>query len=283
MDAFAHAGGTFIDTAHVYANWASETPSVSEKTIGKWLKANNMYKQIIIGTKGAHPSNEQPNRLSRADIIGDLDESLDYLGLSTIDLYWLHRDDRSRPVADILATMNECVSAGKIRYFAASNWRTDRLEEANTYASEHSIAGFVASQISWSFGTLNDGAIEDKTIVDMDKKDKKWYERSRMTVLGFGSQAKGYFTKLDNNVPVSEGVLHRYDSAENRSKLARTQLLAKELDTTVTAIVLAYMTCNPVHAIPLVGCNSIAQVLDSAKGGDIDLTAAQIRYLDGKE
>src|SRR5258708_930457 len=83
LNAFAEAGGTFLDTAHVYANWAPGPRSISEKTIGAWLKATGGRDRLVIATKGGHPEpgHGYLSRLSPAEIIGDLDESLDFLGV----------------------------------------------------------------------------------------------------------------------------------------------------------------------------------------------------------
>src|SRR5215467_4718468 len=81
LDEFVRLGGNFIDTAHVYSDWIPGTKSTSEKTIGQWLKARGIRDQLNIGTKGAHPelTTMHISRLSSADIVQDLAESLDYL------------------------------------------------------------------------------------------------------------------------------------------------------------------------------------------------------------
>jgi aryl-alcohol dehydrogenase-like predicted oxidoreductase len=82
------------------------------------------------------------------------------LQAESIDLYWLHRDDPQRPVADILETLNSQVTQGKIRYFGCSNRRLERIEEAMRYAAEHGLAGFVGNQCMWSYAVPNRDAIE---------------------------------------------------------------------------------------------------------------------------
>lgn len=149
LDGFVDAGGTFIDTAHVYANWAPGPRSISEKTIGAWLKAIGSRNRLVIATKGGHPEPEHDrvSRLSPGEIVSDLVESLDFLGVDFIDLYWLHRDDLDRPVGEMLEVVNEQARLGKIRYFGCSNWRPNRIREAQDYASAHRLRPFVASQI----------------------------------------------------------------------------------------------------------------------------------------
>jgi aryl-alcohol dehydrogenase-like predicted oxidoreductase len=135
LDAFIAAGGNFIDTAHVYSDWIPNTKSTSEKLIGEWLRKSGMREDVLIATKGAHPRLTSMNvsRLSKDDIETDVHESLEYLQTETIDLYWLHRDDVSIPVGEIIEALNEQVWLGNIRYFGCSNWTFSRIQEAMDY------------------------------------------------------------------------------------------------------------------------------------------------------
>jgi aryl-alcohol dehydrogenase-like predicted oxidoreductase len=78
MDVYADRGGTFIDTAQVYANWLPVESSISEKTIGKWMKEKKNRHDMIVTTKGAHPRLDtmEQSRLSSADMKKDIEESL---------------------------------------------------------------------------------------------------------------------------------------------------------------------------------------------------------------
>src|SRR5947209_8447254 len=153
LDTFFEHGGTFLDTAHAYGEWVPGGIGQSERTLGKWLKERGLRQQVLVATKGAQPYEATPHlpRLSHDDIVSDLDDSLRCLQIDTIDLYWLHRDDPTRPVADILATLNEQVAQGKIRYFGCSNWRLPRIQEAMQYAAQQQSTGFVGNQLMWSF------------------------------------------------------------------------------------------------------------------------------------
>lgn len=53
LDAFTAGGGNLVDTASVYANWLGER-SISEKTIGAWLKRSGKRNRVVIATKGTH-------------------------------------------------------------------------------------------------------------------------------------------------------------------------------------------------------------------------------------
>ncbi len=157
LDCYAQAGGNFIDTAAVYANWLPGERNVSEKTIGRWMTERGVRDQMVVTTKGAHPELETMHkpRMSRREIESDLDDSLRNLQTDVIDLYLLHRDDTSRTVEEILTVMNDQVKAGKIRYFGCSNWSVSRIEKAQSWAAEHGIDGFVANQVNWSLAVID--------------------------------------------------------------------------------------------------------------------------------
>ena len=108
LNAFVRAGGNFIDTANVYCKWLKGHGNCSEQIIGKWLKESGMQAKVIVATKGAHYSFEDPSRsrVNKEDIRMDLDESCRTLGKDEMDFYWLHRDDPEKPICAIKTWKN---------------------------------------------------------------------------------------------------------------------------------------------------------------------------------
>jgi aryl-alcohol dehydrogenase (NADP+) len=117
------AGINFIDTADVYAKGASE------RITGDLIRPDRAH--WILATKVANAMGEGPNDkgLGRAYMTRALDASLDRLGTSYIDIYYLHKDDVSTPLAETLDAMHGFIRAGKVRYFALSNFRAYRIAE----------------------------------------------------------------------------------------------------------------------------------------------------------
>ena len=122
LDRWAEAGGNVIDTAHIYGAVRPEDKSASEETIGSWLVSRGMRDRIVLCTKGAHPAirpltqRHGPPRLKPAEWLQDLERSLESLRTDTIDLYFLHRDDPSVPVPEIMDALEECVRSGRISF-----------------------------------------------------------------------------------------------------------------------------------------------------------------------
>lgn len=279
MDAFYEQGGNFLDTAHVYGK-----DGMSEKTIGVWLKKRNLYDKVTVATKGGHPHLETMNisRLSPAEIISDLDDSLSRLGVDCIDIYYLHRDDINRPVGEILETLNEQVRKGKVRCIACSNWKAYRIREAQDYARKHGLQSFIISEILWSFGVLNEGSIPDPTITVMDEEEKAFYEKTGMPVAPFTSQARGFFNKVDSGdmTKLRSWEKSMFYNEHSLKRLQRAKKLAEELRTSLTAIILAYLTSQRITTMPIVGCQTVDQLQDSLKAADLQLTGDMITFLE---
>lgn len=282
MDQFVAEGGTFLDTALVYGEWLPDGKGRSEQTIGAWIAARNNRQDVIIGTKGAHPrlATMHVPRLSRQEIVDDLDESLRNLGTDYIDLYWLHRDDRDRPVADILETVNEQITAGKIRCFGCSNWRLDRLKEAQEYAVAHGLQGFAGNQLWWSLAKPNAAAVTDSTLVQMDDAIMRYHQEQGLAAMAYTSQARGFFAKLASFEGVSEGLRKTYDNPANRERMKRLETLSTAGGESLSALALAYIVNQSFPSFPIAGCSSPEQLADNLRAGDLQLEPEQVAWLD---
>ncbi len=283
LDTFFEHGGNFIDTAHIYGAWIRDGQGLSEKIIGQWVKERGVEEKIILASKGAHPllSATHIPRLSRRDILNDLDESLRCLQTESIDLYWLHRDDPKRPVADILETLNSQVTQGKIRYFGCSNWRLERIEEALRYTTKHGLAGFVGNQCMWSFAVPNRDTIEDSTIAIMDAQTFEFHRKTGLAIVAYTSQAHGFFSKASNNLTaLPERLRKMYSNGENIERLRRLQRVSEEVSLSISAISLAYLTNQPFPTFPIAGFANVQQLLESIEAGDAELSFETIQYLE---
>lgn len=286
LDAFVDYGGNFLDTAEVYANWMPELPrSISERTLGAWMDKRGNRARMLIGTKGAHPdlATMHISRLAPADIIHDLHGSLERLQTDVIDLYWLHRDDESRPVGEIIETLAAQVKIGKIRAFGCSNWRTVRMQEAWSYATQQGLPGFVANQPLWSLAQPNPAAFGMPGLAGMDAQMFAFHQQCGWAVIPYTSQARGFFSKLvaHGEAGLKEGERKAYLNETNRHRAARAAALAQQHGVTVAQIALAYLINQPVPTIPVIGCHTLAQLADSMGAATVILTPAELHELQG--
>ncbi|WP_052712142.1 aldo/keto reductase [Domibacillus indicus] len=284
MDLYFEHGGNFIDTAEVYANWLPGVEkSMAEKTIGRWMKERKNKEKLIVATKGGQPLPERKDnsRLSKGDIQHDLHGSLQRLGADYIDLYFLHRDDESRPVADILETMNGFVKEGLIRYFGCSNWTTERIMEAQDYAIKHSLQGFSANQPMYSAAHIDETKLSDQTLKAMDNKMERFHEETEMAVFAYSSQAKGLFAKLaDGTLSFGdEKMPSEYSVSRNKKRFEAIQQISEETGATINQAGLAYLLSKPFPVFPIVGCRTEEQLLDSLGAAEMKLTGEQVNKI----
>ncbi len=277
MDTYVELGGNHIDTARMYAD------GEAEKVIGAWVKSR-MIKGIFISTKGAFPNKETPDisRLSEKEIRSDLEESLKALQVERPDFYWLHRDDEKIPAGEIIETMNKLQKEGKIDRFGASNWRYERVDEANQYAKAHGLSGFSGSQIRFSPAVIAPTGNADRTLVDIDKSSFAYYGVKKIPVAAYASQAKGFFSKMltlgENGLSAKSK--ERYLCDENLEKLKIVKDLSERYSISPAAIVCgALCSLTTPDVFPIIGGRCKEQIIDSMSGADITLTDDELNLM----
>jgi aryl-alcohol dehydrogenase (NADP+) len=134
------AGINFIDTADVYAK------GESERITGDLIRPHR--EDWVLATKLANPMGEGPNEkgLGRKWMLRALDGSLERLGTDYVDIYYFHKDDPVTPLAESIETVGELIRAGKVRYFALSNYRSWRVAEVIRLCDKLGVARPVCLQ-----------------------------------------------------------------------------------------------------------------------------------------
>lgn len=278
LDKFCYMGGNFFDTARMYTNGMSET------IYGKWIRKKNRD-DVFIATKGGFPYREknlERSRLTEKDVKFDLDKSLEALKLDYVDLYYLHRDDESIPVEEIIGYLNKFVQSGKIKHIGVSNWKADRIYKANLYANKHGLNPITFSQIKYSMVKTSTLYNEDRTIVEMDNTEFETYKKMNVKIAAFASQGKGFFPKYMKNGEegLDEKTRVRYFCKENIKSFEKAKYIAEKYDTSLASVCLLYLMCqNDIDVMPIIGCKNIEQLKDSLAGVDIKLSEKDIEYL----
>ena len=252
MDLYTQNGGNVIDTARLYTN------GTSESYVGEFI--SGIRDTLYISTKCAHPplSDMSHNRLNEIDIEYDIDTSLKTIGIDYIDIVWLHRDDLSVSVEPIIDIMNKMVKKGKIRYFGASNWTYQRIDEANKYADKTNQSGFIASQPLYNMATRT--KVWDSTLVCLEGEEKAKYDKSHFPVFAFSSQAKGFFEKYSQGT-LSEKAKERYLNDDTLKTYERIKKSAQESGNTIsyTALSMLIKQSN-FDVFPIIGPSNVEQL-----------------------
>jgi aryl-alcohol dehydrogenase (NADP+) len=123
VDRAREAGVNFIDTADAYSL------GKSEEMVGRLIRKDRAH--WVLATKLSNAMRDGPNDrgLSRRWMMQACDSSLKRLGADWIDLYYFHREDFFTPLDESVRAVGDLIRAGKVRYFALSNFRAWRIAE----------------------------------------------------------------------------------------------------------------------------------------------------------
>ncbi|MFT4054425.1 MAG: aldo/keto reductase [Novosphingobium sp.] len=283
LDRFAALGGNFIDTARGYGDWVPDAPAgASERAIGQWLKGKNRA-DFVIATKGGMfdmRKGDWRNRCTPEDVAQDLSESLEHLGIDSIDLYFLHIDNPEVPVEALIDALLGHQEAGRIRHFAASNWSAERIRAANAYAASLGKPGFVASETFWGLAVPNVENAAQQGYQHYYEGEYEELHAAGLPIIAYAAQSGGYFTKLAKGADaVGDTLTARYDHPANAARFAAAQALAEKHGVSVNAVALAYLTSQPNQTIPIFGGSKVEQIEDSVKAASVTLSAEELAQL----
>lgn len=282
MDAYIEIGGNHIDTARIYGDFAGGVQGGSEQVIGRWMEDRRKRNSIVLGTKGGHPDPKamRIGRLDRRNLLDDMQRSLDNLRTDCVDIYWLHRDDMSRPVQDILESLTELVERGMTKHVGVSNWKEGRILEALSCAEKHGLVSIAANQPQFSLA--RQCVVEDETLCQMDAAMHAMHVEQAMPCVCFSSQAKGYLSKLAlGEAALPDKARRRYHFPENTAVFSRAQELSRRTGLSISAIALAWLTSQPFPCMPIAGVSKMEHFESIRDAGDALLAPEQRDWLRG--
>ncbi|MBW5447550.1 aldo/keto reductase [Cohnella sp. CFH 77786] len=270
--AFLEAGGNTFDTAHQYGG--------CEQKIGRWLEETGKRAEVVIMTKGAHPNDPEPgNRVAPKFIHRDVQESLERLRTSYVDLYALHRDDPSVEVGPIIEALNEHVEAGRIHAIGASNWSHERIQAANDYAKAHGLVGFTFSSPNLSLAKCRVPRWPGSISAGQDMI--AWHRANGLPLLSWSSQAGGFFSgRYSPDNLQDEEMVNVYYTPENWERYRRATELAQSKGASAIQIALAYVLHQTFPTAALIGPETLPELQSSIRGMSYELTESEINWLD---
>ena len=273
LSAAVEAGINFIDTADIYSRWVEGNPGgVAETIIGKWMKKTGIPReQLIIATKVRGEMGPGPNDrgLSRVHIMKAVEDSLRRLQTDYIDLYQTHWVDKDTPIDETLATFDDLVRQGKVRYIGCSNYPAWRLMEALWTSDRLNLVRFDSLQPNYS---LVYRARYERELADVCKK-------YGLGVIPYSPLAGGFLSgKYQKNRPLPDSVrandirnLHMTE--RNWKVLENLNSLAKEYGKTVSQLSLGWLLTHSDVTAPIIGPRNLKQLKDN-------LGAAGLRLAD---
>ncbi|MFJ8474958.1 aldo/keto reductase [Kitasatospora sp. NPDC094011] len=274
LDAYAAAGGNFVDTADVYSAWApGNTGGESETVIGNWLRSRGNRDEFVIATKvGSHP---EANGLAAATIKSSVEGSLRRLGVDHIDLYYTHRDDDT-PVEEFVTALDELVRAGTVRAVAASNISAERLAEALSFAEREGLATYVAVQPHYN---LVSRATFEGPLAEV-------VAEHGLATVPYYALASGFLTGKYRpggagvDSARAEGAARYLAEPRGPKVLAALDSVAAEHGVEPASVALAWLAARPTVAAPIASARTVDQLPPLLAGATLRLTPGQTALLD---
>lgn len=272
IDICLDAGLNFFDTADVYSDGASE------EVLGAALRGRR--EAAIISTKVTLRAGPGPNDVgaSRHHLIRSVDRALQRLQTDYIDLLQLHHFDAMTPVESVVATLDDLVRAGKVRYLGASNFSGWQLMKSLAAADRRGYARYVANQTYYS----------------LIGRDYEWELMPLGLDQGIGAVVWsplgwGRLTgRISRQQPAPPSARLR-ETAQFAPRVEDERLyrvvdalaeIAAEADRTIPQVALNWLLQRPTVSTVLIGARNEQQLRDNLGAIGWNLSPAQIAKLD---
>lgn len=280
---YVENGGNFVDTADIYSL------GLSEEMTGEFIREMNLRDQIVLSTKFAFNGSSSPLSTSHTkgnpnaggtgakNIHRALEASLKRLKTDYIDLYWMHIWDGVTPVEEIIQTLQDLVTSGKIRYYALSDMPAWLAIKAATISNERRRPGPIAMQFEYSLVARE---IEREHVaVALD---------AGMGIMPWSPLAGGFLTGKYNRQDTSNtGRLSGANpfgnskfSEKNWLILETLKKVSDEHGCSLSQAALAWVMNRPGVSSTLIGASKVSQLKDNLAALDITLTAEHTKLLD---
>lgn len=260
FDAFAEAGGNFIDTANMY------TDGESERIVGRLVASDR--ERFVVSSKYANavPGKQDPNAAGshRKSLTQSLDASLKRLGVDYIDLYNVHWWDFSTPVEEVLRALDDAITAGKILHAGLSDVPAWVVSRAQTFHELRGLSPITCMQLEYS--------LVQRTI---EQEHMPLAKACGIGMTGWSPLAGGILsgkytrqTKQDGPARLESMQLQELN-ARNREIAQTVDAVADRLGVASSQVALAWIMAQGV--IPIVGATSARQMQENLKAVDLQL------------
>ena len=263
------AGVTLFDTAALYGFGANET------LVGQVLKAHRS--RFTLASKGGLAGVQFDDGIKRVidgrpeTLRRNCEDSLRRLQTDVIDLYYLHRWDKSVPIEDSVGALADLVRAGKIRSIGLSEVSAATLRRA------HAVHPIAALQTEYSLWTRNPEIAVLQACRELG-----------VAFVAFSPVARGFLCGELRDVSTLDAkdirrAMPRFAPeayAANLALLDGYQALARDVGCTPAQLSLAWLLHKAEHIIPIPGTTSVEHLHDDLGAVNVRLDAATMARLD---
>ena len=272
LNAYAAAGGNFVDTADGYGNWVEGNPrGMSERIIGRWMAARGNRDELVIATKVGRAQGMRG--LADATIHTGVEESLERLGTDRIDLYYAHADDPETPLEETMAAFDALVREGKVRHVAASNYSAPRLAEALRVSDGDGLVRYVGLQPEYNLveRTEYEGDLQDLCVAE------------GLACMPYYALASGFLTgKYRPGGPDVESARAASAGKHLEGRAGVLDVLddvAAAHSTTVAAVALAWLRAQPGVTAPIASARTPEQLAELLPMAELELAPEELDRL----
>jgi aryl-alcohol dehydrogenase-like predicted oxidoreductase len=269
FNAYAEAGGNFIDTADVYQF------GQSEEILGVLLRGRR--ENFVLATKFTNGAAPDADRLitgnSRKAMLASVEASLRRLNTDHLDIYWVHHPDGVTPTEEIIRGFEDLGRAGKILYAGLSNFPAWRLSRAATWAELNHAIPIAAAQFEHSL-------VHREPEADL-------FPASRALRLGVvtwsplgGGVLTGKYRRGEKGRAQGFGgrVFQPENTPQRTEILDTVMAIADELGVSSSQVAIAWAGTH--GAVPIIGPRSQSQLADNLSALNVRLTDEQVNRLD---
>lgn len=268
-------GYTFFDTAEVYGT--PENPHDNEELLGEALKP--FRNQIVLASKCGIRFDESSPELNKP-LIPDgrpesikkaIDGSLSRLQTDHLDLYYIHRIDRSVPIEETAGAMQELMDAGKITHWGISEADEETLRRA------HGVCPVTAVQNRYSMMYRDYEALFPVL------------QELNIGFVAFSPLANGFLTaRYNKDSKFEKGTDYRSvmpqftpeGMEKNREMIAYLMDLADRKNATPAQISLAWMLAKEPWIVPIPGTRKYSRLIENAQAAEVKLEEQEVKELD---
>lgn len=252
-------GINFFDNAEVYARGESEL------MMGRVLKKKNWDRtSYVLSSKayfGSRGPKNKPNQtgLSRKHLTEACHEALQRMQVDYLDLFYCHRPDPNTPMEEIVWTMHNLITQGKILYWGTSMWSGAEIMEAHMVAKQNNLIGPVVEQPLYNM--FERGRIELDYL--------PLYRTVGLGTTIWSPLASGLLTgKYNNGIPEGsrlslkgfEWLRERWLNENRIQKVKQLQTVSDEIGESLAAMAIAWTLKHPGVTTAILGATSEEQL-----------------------
>jgi aryl-alcohol dehydrogenase (NADP+) len=261
-------GINFFDTANVYSD------GTSEEITGRALAEYGSREELVVATKVNGRMHRGPNGagLSRKAILAEIDNSLRRLGMDYVDLYQIHRFDRTVPVEETMEALHDVVKAGKARHIGASSMYAWQFAKMQHVAEANGWTPFVTMQDHYNLLYREEEREMLPLCVDQGVGVIPWSPLAR------GRLARDWDATTARSETDEFGrVLYR---DEDRLIVEAVAKLAAERGVGRAQVALAWLLRHPAVDAPIVGATKPEHLAEAVASVELELTDDEVAGLE---